>query len=376
MIRIAYLSQTNAAEDVRHWSGITYHLYHALSRYADVIPAQISPEQLSRVESIYLRTRARFTGKDYKYGLNPAVLEKLSGRAQETSKRLGADVAIGGQGYFPYWTSPSVKGLIFSDTLYGSKIDFYGNWSRSKMAPQQLRELRRLGKQSIANVDRVFLTSEFAFQRASAELDNDVPTEKRSVVHIGANLMNYTPPIAVEKPLPPPLHLLWVGVDWKRKGGLQTLGVVDQLLKRGIDTTLHVVGCTPPVAHDHMVVHGFLRKWIPDEFKQITDLYQLCHIFIFPTQADMCSAVLAEAAAFHMPGVANRIGGLSDLFNDDEIKFTNPETFVADAVEAIVDLLQTNQLTQLGEKAYRRYQEYLNWDVIAQRMIKEIEALG
>lgn len=374
-MRIAFLSQTDPASDMKHWSGIDYHLYHALARHADVIPVQVAGRTLPRVDRAVLKARRRITGKRYRHGLHPHALRDLSRRANAAAQHAGADVALGGQGYFTHWDARAVKGAIFSDTLYGAKVDFYGGWERASLDPLQLKQLRALGQQAIANVEKVFLTSAFAFERAAAELDNVVPAPKRCVTHIGANLgRDFAPPDSVKKPPLEPLNLLWVGMDWPRKGGPLAVEVVEQLAARGLDARLHIVGHDPGLDHAQVVQHGMLRKWISDERDRLIDLYRASHLFLFPTRADMCSAVLAEAAALHTPGVASYVGGLTDLFEPDQIAFIDVDNFVSEATNTILRLVESGEIAALAARAHARYRSHLNWDHIAQVMVRELES--
>lgn len=50
------------------------------------------------------------------------------------------------------------------------------------------------------------------------------------------------------------LNILFIGVDWKRKGGEIVFQTLELLLARGIDVQLTVCGCVAPVAHPNMKV--------------------------------------------------------------------------------------------------------------------------
>jgi len=57
-----------------------------------------------------------------------------------------------------------------------------------------------------------------------------------------------------------PIKFLFVGVDWKRKGGDIALETIDLLDKKGYDVHFTACGCTPPNSHPKMVVIPFLDK--------------------------------------------------------------------------------------------------------------------
>ncbi len=55
--------------------------------------------------------------------------------------------------------------------------------------------------------------------------------------------------------------LLFIGVDWERKGGDVALKVVELLNNMGVQTELHIVGCDPEGSMPTFVVrHGFIPK--------------------------------------------------------------------------------------------------------------------
>ncbi|NDJ60172.1 MAG: glycosyltransferase family 4 protein [Chloroflexi bacterium] len=372
-MRIAYLALTDAVTDVRHWSGITYHLYHALSRLTDVVPICIEEPELSAAQRLYFAARKRVTGKKYMQHLHPDVLRRMGEAAQAAAERAGADVAIGGQGWFPYWDSPTVAGAIISDTLYGAKIDYYPKWYRSKLDPQQIHELKWLGERSIERVCKVFVMSEFVFTKSEAELGVGVPPEKRAVTHIGASLRDYAPPADLKRTFAPPWQVIFVGGAWERKGGPILVQTLDRLLALGLDVQLHVVGGRPAEPHERITAHGFLDKSKPEDLRKLIGLYEQSHLFVFPTQADMCSSVLAEASAFSLPAVASRTGGLTDLFEEDQIVYVSPDRFVDEAVPKIISLIESGELESLGRRARQRYEAHLTWDAVAMKIVQGLE---
>jgi glycosyltransferase involved in cell wall biosynthesis len=370
-MKLAYITAHDVS-DVAAWSGIVYHLFEALARQTEVVPIMTPLAAPNPLQRQFERLRLKTTGKKYMRQLSPAYLKALSQEARAATERAGVDAALAlGQGTLSNWTG-SIPASFFSDTLYGAKFDFYSTWIRARMTQQQVTELAWLGQQAIDRSRRVFVTSSFAFDKAKQELGTVCPPEKTVVTRIGANWdAKYTG--LVTRPPPPPLKLLWVGVDWGRKGGVDAVGVLERLQGHGLETELHIVGCDPGLRQPGVHIHGRLRKWIPDEMERLIDLYRQAHLFIFPTRADMSSVVLAEAASTGLPGVTVPIGGLGDLFEADEAIYLNPKTFQDEAVPVILNLLQTNGLDELGRKAYRRYQTHLNWDTIAAHMLREIE---
>lgn len=192
------------------------------------------------------------------------------------------------------------------------------------------------------------------------------------VAPIGANL-DQIPLTLKGRPSAPPLKLLWVGMDWSRKGGDDCLAVLDGLLAAGVEAELHVVGCAPPRHHPRMISHGVFRKDVPEEQARLVKLYEESHLFLFPTRADMSPCVMAAAAAAGLPSMATITGGVKEPFEDGGAVFLDPNRFAAEAVPAILEMVRNGRLKEMGRRARHRFETYLNWDTIAARIVEELE---
>jgi glycosyltransferase involved in cell wall biosynthesis len=326
----------------------------------------------------------------YKPDLHPKHLQGLAKAAQAAAQHTDCVLALG-QGYLATWSS-DIPASFFSDTLYGSKFDLYENWMREKLDNKQIEELRQLGQAAVNNASHVFVTSQFAADRAYEQLGTVIPPEKLHITLIGANLsaedLDAPTTRRYENVGTPqnPLKLLWIGVNWQRKGGAEAYAVAEALAKSGISVELHVVGCeVPPNAGqtqysegirsaptNGVVAHGFLRKTDADEKAKLVQLFREAHVFLLPTRADLTPVVLAEAAAFGLPIVTTRIGGIPEMFPNGEAILVEGDDFVGKAAQAILDALHHPQLESLGQKARARYEAALNWDVIAQNIIQTL----
>ncbi len=370
-MRIAFVSPADPAREPHH-SGSTNYLYRALVRQANVLPLKVEAPPLAPAVRLYFRIRNMWTGKRYRIELHPGVLRELSLRAQEAAVRARADVVLAiGQGYLTFWES-RIPASFFSDTLYGAKIGFYSPWYRERMDRRQIRELGALGQQAVDRACKMFITSSFVVERTVQEIGTRIPKEKVIVTLVGANLER-GPVACGPRPSVAPLRLLWVGVDWPRKGGDDCLAVLDGLRDAGIDAELHVVGYAPPKQHPRMIVHGFLRKDVPEEAERLVRLFQQLHLFLFPTKADLSPAVLAEAAATGLPSVSTWVGGVAELFDEGEIVLLDPARFREEAIAAILKLLKDGRLESMRHRVRRRFETHLNWDTIAAKIVKELE---
>ena len=97
-------------------------------------------------------------------------------------------------------------------------------------------------------------------------------------------------------------ELLFVGVDWERKGGNTAFETARLLNEAGTATRLRVVGAKPAQALPQFVEYlGFIDKNSPDGLRRLTDLYCEADFFILPTLAETAGIVFCEANSFGVP---------------------------------------------------------------------------
>jgi glycosyltransferase involved in cell wall biosynthesis len=211
-----------------------------------------------------------------------------------------------------------------------------------------------------------FSTSQWAWDRAVALFDYRVDPSQVHVTLVGANL-----PAADAAPLPgdAPLRLLWIGVDWERKGGGFAIEVVRELRERGLDAQLDVVGpVQPPASPPWVRVHG--RRTAETG---LGELYASATALLLPTAADLTPVAIAEAAMMGRPAIASPAGAIPEMVRDSDsgllIVSDNPRNWAA-TIEANI-----SSLPRLGAAARRRYDEHLNWPAIAGRMVQHMEGM-
>jgi glycosyltransferase involved in cell wall biosynthesis len=212
----------------------------------------------------------------------------------------------------------------------------------------------------------------------------DVDRTKIHVIPFGANIDE--PPSAetikskiADRPRDK-VKLLFVGVDWVRKGGDFAIAVAGELNKRGLQTELNLVGSRPAMELPSFVrYHGFLSKSKPSEASRLNSLYSSSHFFILPTRAECCAIAFGEASSFGVPTVTTDVGGVSSAItsglNGERFKLDEPPERWADYVSATWrDIERYNSLALSSLEEYSRR---LNWRVAgghAAKLVSEIVA--
>lgn len=115
------------------------------------------------------------------------------------------------------------------------------------------------------------------------------------------------------------LNILFVGVDWERKGGHDFLELCKILKEKKICYYADIVGCTPEIPgelKENIDAHGFLSKADPVQKEELDSLYRNSHFFILPTHAECAGVVFCESSAYALPSLSYETGGLNSIIEN------------------------------------------------------------
>lgn len=114
-----------------------------------------------------------------------------------------------------------------------------------------------------------------------------------------------------------------------------------------------------------LTIIPFLNKNDPADWAVLERLYETSDIFILPTRCECFGLVFCEAAAYALPSVASRTGGVPELILDGQTGYTIPLEEGAEAyADKIVRLWGDRDLyLSMSHRARRLFEERLNWNV-------------
>jgi glycosyltransferase involved in cell wall biosynthesis len=158
--------------------------------------------------------------------------------------------------------------------------------------------------------------------------------------------------------------VLFVGVDWRRKGGDTLVAAVRQLRARGRDLRLICVGSDVPVhAADAVDAAVAFDKSVADGVKGLQETYLASDVLVLPSQADCSPIVICEAAAYGLPVLASGVGGIPELVVDGltgrVLPVTEPPEVWADALD---EILQPERYASMSVAARSLFEQSHNWD--------------
>lgn len=254
--------------------------------------------------------------------------------------------------------------LLPLDATFRLLHNYYPVYSRLLAFSAHQGEM--LEQAAFQNASKLLFSSPWAAR--SAIEDYGIDQEKVHAIFWGANLGHIPPREQVlAKKLSERCRLLFVGIDWLRKGGDIAYETLIKLEKMGIEAELIVCGATPPagVAHKRMTVIPYLDKNDERQAREIEKLYSMSDFLILPTRADCVPNVFGEANAFGIPVITANTGGIADAIRDGENGFVLPlNARGTEYAKIIASLYCDNQrYLKLVNSSRAAFETYLNWDV-------------
>ena len=230
----------------------------------------------------------------------------------------------------------------------------------------------RMEQFALSKCSLAIFPSEWAVRTA---LDNyQVDPDKVKVVPYGANLSCHRTSedikTIVDHRPSNCCNLLFIGIDWERKGGAIAYGVTKKLNELGLKTKLTIVGCNPDINDpipDYIEILGFINKFTDNGFKKIGNLLANSHFLILPSRAENYGIVFCEASSFGTPSISTNVGGISTAINDG----VNGKLFplnidISEYCNYILALFdEYSKYKSLALSSFDEYQRRLNWTVAA-----------
>lgn len=248
----------------------------------------------------------------------------------------------------------------------------------SHLSHRKVRENEAIEAMALSRAAKVVCSSEWV--RRSVVDDYHVAESDTIVLPFGANLD--TPPTDAEIAARPPregraTRALLVGVEWARKGCDDAIQAVGILRDKGMDIELHIAGCKPPAGRTvppFVHLHGFLDKSSQEGRDRIHQLFLASDLFLLPTRAEAFGIVFCEAAAYGLPVVAYRTGGVPSVVESGRTGLlVDPDQGPEGLARAASSLLDSSDiLANMSVSARDRFGKVLNWASISDRFRQEV----
>jgi len=371
-MKIAFLSSYDPTS-TGSWSGTPYYMLSALKRH-DIDVKVLGPvNSFTKPFLKALKLILRLFGINYDYSYSSILSYEYAFRFKKRLKKLsGVDFIIAPAGSTQIAKlKTNIPILYLSDTTYDQLKKYYSNFNSINDSFHY--QGSKIENAALNNAAVISFPSNWAADFCVKRYN--IPESKVKKLLWGANIVEpYTHP-KIRTNDDKSITLLFLGVDWERKGGKVALEAVQYLRQsKNIDAKLIVCGCTPDISDlpEWVEVTGRLNKDIPYDMNIFKNVLIKSDVLLLPTIAECYGMVFCEAAAYGMPVVATNTGGISSIVIEGETGLlindpTDSQAFANSIYEIVHDLDNYNRY---ANNAFDRYHSHLNWDVWAKEIIE------
>ncbi|MBS6007243.1 MAG: glycosyltransferase family 4 protein [Clostridium baratii] len=371
---------SNGPVNINNWSGSVFHLYNSVINERDIVDkCELKDKKLFKIPTkLYnlvsknqnVFCRSKIAMKDYAKQITK-ILNK---------KNYDLIVSIGSIPVSMLKTNIPI--IIITDGTFNAIKDYYPEYG--KYSKRALKNSEKFENMALKKANTLIFASEWA--RDSAVNDYKISPNKTIVCPFGANFESNLSLEDINKIIDNKINkktkLLFVGIDWVRKGGDKTLEILRYLKHKENDVELHIVGCKPNIPkdlNDCVILHGFLNKRNQNELKKIKKLYEECNFFVLPTLAECFGIVFCEASSYGIPSITHATGGtttsVKNNINGFGFKLDSTASEIGDTIISLIN--DKEKYRKMCISSYLYYKEALNWraakDTIQEAIYKTYE---
>ena len=378
-LKIALLTANTLQDRKRSsWGGTVDHIARVLQRYCgDVYFIPLPTSHKKTLGKIVHKTTRLLLKKNYLYNHTFSLARAYAKAINPLLAEPPYDVIIAPSGgteiAFLETDTPIV---LIEDANFALLQNYYAEYSN--LLKRSAYETNALEELAIKKASLVLHPSERAVRSSIQRYHAD--EQKVRAVPFGANF-DKTPPIEVvqSKKRSDRCKLLFVGVDWQRKGGAIAFETLLALEEMGIEAELIICGCVPPArfSHQRLRVIPYLSKSDERQRREFENLFETADFFFLPTRSECYGMVFCEASAYGLPIITTNTGGVSGAVRDGENGFMlPPNASGADYAELIARIYRDEQqYAELVRSTRAAFDERLNWDawgMSVTRLIAEV----
>ena len=350
-------------QDKRSWSGTAHYTWKQISRdfETEIFHFRwnwLLREFLTSQKSFNRRLRGKRTAVEFLKSYSRYFSRALS----KAIKQRPVDcLFVPASSQLIAYVETEIPIIYMTDASFEQLQGYYPDFSG--LAEYNIREGIALDKQAFQRANHCMLASEW--NRRSAVNDYGIDPSKISVVHCGANLDEIPEAGSLDTEYRGSCRLLFLGVDWERKGGRIVLDAFRKIRSVRSDAQLKIIGCVPPgeIRDPTISVVPFLDKNDPADRRRLDVILRETDLLFLPTRAECAGVVFSEASAYGIPSITTDTGGVTTYVRNGVNGFAKPLNAEGeDYAELICSLLNKESMTALRKSSRRFYEENLSWE--------------
>lgn len=351
--------------DKKTWSGTSFYTLQQIKKYGEV---EIFHYKLPKLLQEWLTMQKSLNKKIFKKHTAVEFLKVyakyFSRQLQNDLKKRPVDVLfVSASSQMIAYLETNIPVIYMTDATFQQLQGYYPYFSN--LAANNIRQGIELDKKAYRKAAHFMLASEW--NKNSAINDYGIFADKISVIPCGANLDKIPLAIDINHRSSGTCNLLFLGVEWDRKGGGIALEAFRQMKLKGINAQLHIIGCIPPIDLTNekgITVISFLDKNKEEDFNKLHTIFLKTDFLLLPTRAECAGVVFSEASAYGIPSITTDTGGVSTYVKNDLNGYALPLDAKGEdyAVKIKFVLDDPQRLARLKQSSRIYYEKQLAWD--------------
>ena len=201
----------------------------------------------------------------------------------------------------------------------------------------------------------------------STSMVNDYHLARKQVVRVngGCNVPASQAAISEQRD---PQNILFVGVDWDRKGGPEVVEAFKRVRRQFPRATLTIVGCSPPISGEGIQVVGSVPQ------AQVPHYLAKAAIYCMPSKREPFGIAFLEAMRAGLPVIACVLGATPDFVIEEQTGYRVPPGDVEGLALRLEQLLSNpTQCKKMGEQGKALVAAEYTWEKTQQAMWEVVQ---
>lgn len=371
-MKISFVSNLKLSESSGGWSGINLNMFLQLKKQFEIEyigPIDPSTNLEEKVISKILRT----------LGLKGAFFFFSEKRLSQIRNIFQSNSVSNTDAYFFFGNTPWVKirptkpYYVYMDADFITYLKVFSKYS--KFSNKSIQRIKDQEKNWLENAEKIFFGSNWIKNETINNLNLSECDDKYVIVNTGGHIP--IPDNDNYKYNSSELKLLFIALNFEKKGGYDAVEILEKTRKYIPNTVLTIIGEEPPkdiLNIDGIRYKGKLNKNNQEDLKIMESAFQSASFLIHPTKMDTMGAIIPEANYYGTPAVAANRFGVPDLIEVNHTGFLINEKDSAEQICLKIINLFLDEEKYLSIRKYTRDRSIreFSWDAIGKKIYDSI----
>lgn len=250
---------------------------------------------------------------------------------------------------------PNVPHFIYTDHTHLANLN-YPDFNIKKLYPEKWVDLER---QIYANAVKIFVQSS-NIQKSMIE-QYQQPPDKVICVYAGNNVE--TDISVTEDKSYTEQNILFVGLDWERKGGPELIEAFKLVLDKHPNASLTIAGAKPNLQVRNCKILGKIAS------ADLRTYYETATLFCMPTRLEPFGIVFLEAMQARLPIIGTNVGAIPDFLQNNWNGILVEPGDIQGIANGIIKLLENPDLCRLyGDRNLNLIKNLYSWQAVSQKI--------